>query len=38
MAREDSDGYVRVRLDIDTSDEKKLERSLENIQDDADSA
>ena len=38
MAREDADGYVRIKLDIDTTEDKKIERSLKDIQDDADSA
>lgn len=38
MGREDADGYVRIKLDIDTTEDKKIERSLKDIQDDADSA
>ena len=36
MGKEDADGYVRVKIDVDTSQEKKIKRSLEDIQDDAD--
>ena len=38
MGKEDADGYVRVKIDVDTSQEKKIKRSLEDIQDDADNA
>lgn len=38
MGREDADGYVKIKLDIDTTEDKKIERSLKDIQDDADSA
>lgn len=38
MGKEDADGYVRIKLDVDTSHEKEIKRSLKNIQDDADSA
>lgn len=34
----DADGYVRVKLDIDTDDEKKLNSSLDDIQENAESA
>lgn len=38
MGKEDADGYVRVKIDVDTSHEKEIKRSLEDIQDDADNA
>lgn len=38
MGKENADGYVRVKIDVDTSHEKEIKRSLKNIQDDADSA
>ena len=38
MGKEDADGYVRVKIDVDTSQEKEIKRSLEDIQDDADNA
>ena len=38
MGKENADGYVRVKIDVDTSQEKEIKRSLEDIQDDADNA
>ena len=35
---EKSDGSIRIKIDVDTSGEKEIGRSLENIQDDADNA